>query len=198
MMRIKHAALALVPCLAMALPALARAAAEPRYTYAEIGYINVDFDDVGEDGDGFGIGGSYAVHRNVHLVADYADIDLGGNADATTYSLGAGLNFPLRPGLDLVGRLRWIDVDIDTRNRSRDEDGYGLEGGLRTMINPQLELNGFVRYIDLDRRDDMTLLIGALYGVADNLALGADLEFSDDVVALFLKARLYFPPFGRR
>lgn len=198
MMHIKHAALALVPCLGLALPALAQAATEPRYTYAEIGYVNVDFDDVGEDGDGLGIGGSYALHRNVHLVADYADIDLGGRADATTYSLGAGLNFPLRPGLDLVGRLRWIDIDIDTRNRSRNEDGYGLEGGLRTMINPQLELNGFVRYIDLDRRDDMTLLIGALYGVADNLALGADLEFSDDVVALFLKARLYFLPFGRR
>ncbi len=192
-LRFKHAAWALVPCFGLALPVPSQAAAEPRYTYGEIGYINADFDDIDEDGDGYGIGGSYALHRNFHLVAGYQDIELGGNNDYNSLLLGAGANFPLRPGLDAVGRAAWINSEVDVGPVSDDEDGYGLEGGVRMMINPQLELNGFARYVDLDE-DDTSLVIGGLYEIARNVAVGADLEFSDDVTSFFLKARLYFNP----
>lgn len=187
----KHAVWTLLPLLALALSAPAQAA-EPRYTYAEVGYLNADFDDIDEDGDGFGIGGSFAVHPNVHLVADYQDIDLDGNADANALSLGVGGNYALRPGLDLVGRLRWINQEIEVGPFDEDEDGYGVEAGLRTMINAQLELNGFVKYVDIDDEDDTSLVIGALYDVVPNLALGGDIEFSDDYTAFFLKGRWYF------
>ncbi len=188
--RMKHAAWMLLPCLGLAVPALSLAAAEPRYTYGEIGYINADYDDIGQDGDGFGIGGSLAIDRNVHLLADYRDIELDGNNDANVFSLGAGINYALRPGLDVVGRLSYISAEIDRRGDD-DEDGYGLEAGLRVMINPQLELNGAIRYIDVFD-DNTSLVIGSLYDVIPNLALGGELEFSDDYSALFLKARYYF------
>ncbi|MCK6372292.1 MAG: outer membrane beta-barrel protein [Gammaproteobacteria bacterium] len=191
MLRLELTAWALLPCLGLCLPAFA---AEPRYTYAEIGYLNVDFDDLDEDGDGFGIGGSYALHRNFHLVAEYQDIDLGGSRDANALALGAGINYALRPGLDAVGRVRWIDSEVDVGSRNEDDSGYGLEGGIRTMINPQLELNGFVRYTDIYGESDTSLAFGGLYGISNNIALGGELELSDDVTALFLQARVYFNP----
>ena len=193
-LRFKHAVWMLVPVIALALPALTQAAAEPRYTYVEGGWVHADFDNVNEDGDGWGIGGSYAFHKNFHFVADYQDVDLGGSADASAFSFGLGGNLPLRAGLDAVGRVRWIHEEIDVGNSGNDDDGYGLEFGLRTMINPQLELNGWVKYVDVGDSDNTSLAVGGLYEIANNFALGADFEFSDDVTALFLKARYYFAP----
>jgi hypothetical protein len=190
-LRFKHAAWALASCLAV--PGVLQAA-EPRYTYGEIGYVNADFDDIDEDGDGYGLGGSYALHRNVHLLAGYQDIDLGGNNDYNSLLLGVGANFALRPGLDAVGRVAWINAEVDVGPINEDDDGYGLEAGVRMMINPQLELNGFARYVDVGSEDDTSLVIGGLYEIARNVAVGADLEFSDDVTSFFLKARLYFNP----
>lgn len=195
--RFKHAAWALVPCLGLALPALSQAAAEPRYTYGELGYVNADFDDIDEDGDGWGLGGSYAVHRNFHIIAGYQDVDLGGSNDYNSLALGVGVNYALRPGLDAIGRVGWVNVEVDVGPFNEDDDGYVVEGGVRTMINPQLELNGFVRYLDVGNEDDTSLVLGGLYGIANNVAVGADVEFSDDVTTFFLKARLYFDPFAQ-
>ena len=193
-LRFKHAVWTLLPVLSLAMPALSQAAAEPRYTYGELGYLNVDFDDINDDGDGFGIGGSYAFHKSFHFVADYQDIDLSGSSDASAFRLGVGGNLTLRPGLDAVGRVRWIHAEVDVGNSGNDDDGYGLEAGLRLMINPQLELDGGINYEDVGNSDDTALEIGGLYEIANNFALGADVEFSNDVTAFFLKGRLYFNP----
>jgi opacity protein-like surface antigen len=191
-LRSRHVVLALLSCLAFGQAGLVQAAAEPRYTFAEIGYVNADYDDIDDDGDGFLVGGSYALTRNVHAVADYSDLDLDGNADASIWSVGAGVNYALRPGLDAVGRLRYIDAEVDQPGDDSDS-GYGLEAGLRTMINPQLELNGAIRYVDVFD-DNTSLVLGGLYEIANNVALGGELEFSDDYTALLLRARLYFNP----
>jgi len=191
-MRLTHAAAALCAAASLA-PALAQAAPEPRYTYAEIGYVNADYDDYNSDGDGLGLGGSYALHRNVHLLLEYQDVDFDGPADASQLALGAGVNFPLRKGLDFVGRARWIDFEIDAGPHSDDDSGYGLEAGVRTMINPQLELDGSLRYVDVGD-DNTSVVIGALYEFTPVFALGGDVELSNDYTAFFLKVRAYFNP----
>ncbi len=190
--RFKHALWTLVPVIVLALPALSQAAAEPRYTYVEGGWVHADLDNVNEDGDGWAVGGSYAFHPNFHAIAEYEDIDLGGNLDASALAIGIGGNLTLRPGLDGIGRVRWIHEEVDTGNGGNDDDGYGLEAGLRLMINPQLELDGSINYVDVGDSDDTALAIGALYEVAQSLALGGDFSFSDDVTSFFLKARFYF------
>jgi hypothetical protein len=188
--RIKHALWTLLPCLALAVPAVAQAAS-PRYTYAEIGYVNADFDDVDDDGDGFLVGGSLAVHPNVHLVADYQDIGLSGDNDFSAYTLGAGFNYSLSPSLDGVLRLRYVSAEFDGRFGDNDEDGYGFDAVLRAMVSPRLELNGGLRYVDVFD-DNTSLVLGAFYDVIPNLAIGGELEFSDDFTGLFLKGRYYF------
>jgi hypothetical protein len=184
----------LVPCLMLALPALGVAADEPRYTYAELGYVNTDFDDIDVDGDGFRLDASYALHRNVHLVAEYEDTDLDRGIDAEVWNAGIGLNFPLRPGLDAVGRARYIDFQLDTPGSGDpDEDGYGLEGLVRAMIGPQLEINGGVRYVDIED-DETSLVVGGLYEMAKNFAISAELDLGDDVTTIFIGGRLYLNP----
>ncbi|GMW08100.1 MAG: hypothetical protein AMXMBFR8_28960 [Nevskiales bacterium] len=193
-LRFRYLAWALVPCLALGPYASSSAAVEPRYTYGEIGYVNVDLDHVDADGDGYALGGSYALHRNIHLLAGYQDIGVGGGRDADALSLGAGLNFPLRPGLDGIGRLYWIDSEIDMRSGNRSDTGWGVEAGFRTMIDPKLELNGFLRRLDIYSEKETTVVMGGLYGLTSNFAVGGELELSGDVTAFFLKARLYFNP----
>ena len=61
-----------------------------------------------------------------------------------------------------------------------------------------LELNGGIKYVDIDDEDDTSFYLGALYDVIPNLALGGDVEISDDATVIFLKGRYYFGPFGRR
>lgn len=190
--RIKHAVWTLVPVLGLAVPAFSQAASTPRYTYMEGGYVHVDFDKFNEDGDGFQVGGSMAIHPNFHVVADYQDTNLGGSLDASVFDIGIGGNAPLRPGLDLVGRVKWVHEEIDVGNSNQSDDGYGLEAAMRVMINPQLELNGTLRYVDIFNDDNTSFTIGGLYEVVNNLAVGGDIELSSDVTSLFLKARYYF------
>jgi opacity protein-like surface antigen len=177
--------------MGLIVPAVVQAAAEPRYTYGELGYVSADYDDISEDGDGYLIGGSYQLTNNIHVVADYTDIDLD-HGDASALSIGGGVNFPLRAGFDAVGRLRYIDAEVD-RPGDNDETGFGIDAGVRTMINSQLELNGGIRYTDVFD-DNTSLVIGGLYDVVPNFALGGEFEYSDDYTALVLKARLYFNP----
>jgi hypothetical protein len=183
----------LAPCLLLALPGLANAAAEPRYTYGELGYLNADFDDSNVDGDGFRLNGSYALNQRFHLVAGYDDVDLDGDADYSAWNFGAGFNVPLRPGLDGVGRLRFVSAELDVGPFNEDDDGFALEGLLRAMINPQLEFNGGVRYVDVFD-DETSLVIGGVYEIARNFAISGEFEFGDDVTTFFIGGRLYFNP----
>ena len=192
-MHYRHAVVTLLACAALAAPALSHAAAEPRYTYGEVGYLTVDFDNFDTDGDGWAVNGSYALHKNVHLLAEYNDLDFDGPGDLTSLALGAGVNLPLRKGLDFIGRLRWIDQEVDIGNSNDDETGYGLEVGIRTMINPQLELDSSIRYVDIDD-DNTSFVLGGLWEFTPVFALGGDVELSDDYNAFFLKARFYFTP----
>ena len=55
------------------------------YSFLSIGYGVIDFDDIGVDGDGFNIGGSYSISDSVHVFGGYqaADLDFGIKAAVT-------------------------------------------------------------------------------------------------------------------
>lgn len=186
--RVSNCAAAL---LLAALP-FAGQAAEPRYTYAEAGYFDFDFDDVDVDGDGFSIGGSLALTELLHVTASYADGETDRfDLDYSQLELALGLNVKLQPGLDVVGRVGYVDVEVDTPFGDADEDGYSLEGLLRWMATEQLELDAGVKYVDLDG-SDTAFVAGALFSITENLALGAGLSVSDDITRWTLGGRYYF------
>lgn len=186
----------------MAVPQAASAASGPRYTYVDIAYVNMEIDDDGflgedPDGDGIGIGGSVAVADMVHLFADYGmaelevfDVDV----DYDVLTFGVGLNYPLANTVDFVGRIAYVDAEVDIDGfGGADESGYGLSTGVRAMLTGQVELSGFLNYVDLGRgADETTVSIAALYSFNQTFAAGLGTEFGSDSRAISAGVRLYF------
>lgn len=168
------------------------AEAEPRYTYLEASYVDIELDDVDADGDGFAFGGSVALGDAFHLAGTYSDYDMDFGIDVQELLLGVGYHFGLSRGLDLVAEGGYASTDVDTRFGDFDDSGLYLSGGLRWMVLERMELNGGVRYVDLDDSGDGTaLLLGGLFHLTPDLALGGGLELSDDDEVYNVGVRLY-------
>jgi len=191
--------------VAIAVAGNSLAADGPRYTYAGLGYVNLDFDEVngvGADGDGWYLDGSVAVADMVHLFASYADADIDVDdfgfgeisADYSQIVAGLGVNFALSDTVDLVGRVAYIRADVEALGFEEDEDGYGLAAGVRAMVLPPLELNAGISYSDLggDDGDDTSVGIGAVYNFTHMFAVTAGAGFADDTQDVSLGVRLYF------
>jgi hypothetical protein len=163
-------------------------AASPNYTYAEAGYQSFDFDG-GADGDGFEIGGSFALTDMFHLFGNYADGEIDdSDLDASQLTLGGGINYAIQNNVDLVGRLSFEDVEVG----DADESGFGIFGGVRAMLTNELEVNGGIQYVDLgDELDDTTFGLGALYSITPQIAVGVGFETGDDVDRWNIGVRWY-------
>ena len=148
------------------------------YTYAQIDYLDAELDESNVEGDGVGLSGALAVTDLVHLYAVYQELDFDRGIDASLFEVGAGLNYALAPDLDLVGRLGYIDVDLDRG----DDSGLTLRGTLRGRVAPSFELEGGVRYVDLDESgDDTSLVAEARWFFLPQLALGLGIDTGDDL-----------------
>ena len=164
------------------------------YNYLSAGYGNVDFDDLGVDGDGFVIGGSYAITPTYNVFVDYraASLDLG--VDATTWGAGFGYHRPMSDQVDLVARLsyEYIEFDVPLAG-SVDDSGLGLGVGLRFAQSDVLELNAGLTYVDYgDGGDDTGFEAGALYSINDVFSVGISGEWSDNLSMYTLSGRFYF------
>lgn len=169
----------------------------PKYTFAELAYTRVDYDDFDIDGDLFGIAGSIAVTDMFHLFAAYDDGELdgdrGSDVDASTLEFGAGINYALSDTMDLVGQLAWVSAELDAgRFGDIDEDGYRVSGGLRAMVTPQFELNGGLTYVDIEDADDTAIEFGGVYSFTDLFAVTGGASIGDEVTSFRIGARLYF------
>ncbi len=199
-MRCKNetAVLAAAVAALFALPAVG--AEGPRYTYADIGYVDLDVDDVSGfdiDGDGFSIAGSVALADNWHIFAGYDDAELdvdggeglSGSVDLQDLSIGVGFNTGVTDTIDFVARLWFVDRDLEFF----DDNGYGLGAGVRAMVMPKLELNGAIEYTDIgDFEDDTALVLGGVYNFTDVFAATAGVTFSDDITQYGIGVRAYF------
>jgi len=164
------------------------------YTYAEIGYGQVNIDDPDVDGDGFGIGGSFALTDQFHLFGSYTTTDLDFDVDATNFDLGFGFNTPLADNIDVVATLSYVYVEFEAAGfGSADDNGLGGGLGLRALLNPQIELFGGVEYVDLsDSGSDTALGLGGRYNFNEQFAVGLAGSWSDDTNSYTLTGRMNF------
>ena len=164
------------------------------YDYFSIGYGNIDFDEVGVDGDGLLVNGSYALGPKYHVFAGYNGGNLDFDVDVTTWGAGFGYNTSLSDRTDAYARLSYESIEFDVPLvGSEDDSGFGFAVGLRYAANDKLELNGGINYVDYsDFGDDTGFEAGALYSFTDSFALGFSGDFSDDVSVYALNGRFYF------
>lgn len=164
------------------------------YDYLSLGYSTVEFDDINVDGDGFGIGGSYAINPDYHLFAGYDAAGLDFGVDATAFGAGIGYNMGLSPVVDLIAQLSYQYVELDVPGfGSVDDSGLGLGVGLRFAASPMLELNAGIDYVDLsDSGNDTGFRAGGLYSFTDTFSLGLGGNWGDDSSSYIVSGRFYF------
>ena len=183
--------------VAAALLAGSAAAAEgPRYTYGEIGYSVIDFDNFSDDADVYSADGSLALTDRLHLIAGY----LNGSVDTSNVNIdlegaqgGLGMHFPLNETVDFVADVAyvWEKVDANRGFGSNDEDGYAVNVGLRAMLTPEFEVNGGGSYADVSD-DDTALNLGVVYNFNRMFAITGNVSVGDNATAYGAGLRLYF------
>lgn len=185
--------IAAVSALAIAAPVFADGVS---YNYIEGSYERVEFDDdfSGDfDGDGFGIGGSFALNDQWHLFAGYSTADLDFDVDLDQLRLGGGFHMPISNNVDFVAEFSYVRLDASTSFGSVDDDGFGLSIGARGMAADRLELAGWLDYVELDDSGDDTSIRGeAWYNFTETFALGFSASSGDDVTQYGIGGRVYF------
>ncbi|WP_348673261.1 hypothetical protein [uncultured Abyssibacter sp.] len=153
------------------------------YTYIDALYLNTD-PDVGDDYDGFGIGGAAAISPDLHLFGQISDQD-----ELERLTAGLALNHNLQPGLDLVAGASFESIEIG----NSDDTGIGLRADLRWLVpNSRFELSPGLRYVDLYDDGDTALRLAGLYGITPRVKLQAAMEFADDADTVSAGARFEF------
>ncbi len=181
-----------VLALAAMLPVMAQAEGLD-YTYVEAGFVTADFDTGGfdVDGDGFGINGSFAINEDYFLFAEYSSLGFDFSVDLNQLAVGGGGHFELTPMIDFVGKIAYLDAEVDSGFGSASEDGFGIGVGLRGKFEDTFEWEAGLNYADLGDSDTSLELAGRYY-FTETVAGGVGLSVDDDVTAYSLGVRMEF------
>jgi opacity protein-like surface antigen len=179
--------------LLLALSAAA-SAEDFNYNYVSAGFGTIEFDGVNADGDGFAIGGSFAISDSFHVFAGYDTADLDFGVDANTWNAGIGYNTSVSDAIDLVAKLsyEYFEIDVPVAG-SVDDNGLGLGVGLRFAASEAVELNAGIDYVDYsDGGDDTFFVLGGRYNFNNAFSVGLDGRWGDDISRYAISGRYYF------
>jgi hypothetical protein len=178
--------------LMLAAAPLAAMAEDMSYNYVDLAYVDQDIDGVGPSADGFGLRGSIGFAENWLAFAEYTSTSVQG-VDIEQIAVGFGGHYGLTDQLDLVGRVGYFEINLDSGPLSADDDGYLLDLGLRGRVTEGVEVEGGVRYTDLSEGgDDTALWVGGRFHFNKTWAVGAEYQSGDDISNLLAYVRASF------
>jgi hypothetical protein len=183
--------LASLAALGLAGPAVA---SDLNYSYAELGWIQSEFDDLDADGDGFGIRGSMEFTDALHGFVSYSDQSYDFDVGGEFIELGVGYAWSMSRNLDIVGRIAYLDTSFDIPGFGDvSDDGFALGGYLRGKPMPSLELTGGIDLVDYSEGgSDEQIGLGARYFFTKQFAAGLDMQFNDFGTTYTLGGRMTF------
>jgi hypothetical protein len=170
----------------VAVAQLASAAKGPEYTYAELGYINIDGDAV--EGDGAGANISFGATDHIFLKFGYSRLmldEVSGplSADGDRFQIGGGMHYGITDSIDVLGAISYVDIEFTNTGpvAGSGEDGYLAELGVRAMVTKELELNATVSQLHLTGDSDTGYGAGVVYSLNKDWSLvGSYRQFQDD------------------
>lgn len=174
------------------------------YTYAELGYIWGNPDDIDDDVDAFYLEGSLSLGKLFYIFGEYQNQETDfQNTDTDLWIFGAGAHFGVMPKLDLVGEAALLFSDVSSDQNSLDDSNFGWTafGGARWMPllwnRGGLEVNGGINYLDLDGTvaGDSTqwgFEVGARAHFLKLLSVGATYQILEDQDGFLANVRVSF------
>jgi len=199
-------AVATAACLAVA--ANSAAAGGFNYTFAELGYRNVDGDNI--EADGFRASFSLGATEHFQVVGDYSRLyvdDLDGassvDIDIDEFKIGFGGHYSFTDKIDGVAQVTYVDDEYTGKavpdglgyktNINSSDEGYEVTVFGRMQASKKFELTPHVVYRDVGPDSDTGFGLGLIYQL--NRTFGLRLratQFSDDSTTnLFAGLRLY-------
>jgi hypothetical protein len=157
-------------------------AAPLSYTNVDVGLVSTELTNSSIDGDGLFVRGSFAFHESFFLFAGLSNISYDDDIDGFAWNFGVGGHMPINNRIDLVGRLGYVDQDLDYpgSNGSNSDNGYLLSATLRGFLIDKLELEAGVQHVHLDDAGNDTSLIGeGRYFFTPRIAGGVLLQLGD-------------------
>lgn len=165
--------------LLAALAAPAALATDLSYTFAEVGYANLD-----GDAQGAYVKGSYDIAKGFYAHGRYSHLELdnkfglGSNDDASLAEIGLGWRHGLGARTDLLVEAAAVHIDTDFG----DANGYRAAVGARFDLSPRWEAIAKVNHYDgHDFASATTGSVGVQYKFNQRWGLTADAEFGDDM-----------------
>ncbi len=165
------------------------------YNYLQASYGAVSFDDsiVDVDGDGLGISGSWGFHPDFYVAGEYQTADMDFGVDLNILELAVGWHTPLSDQLDFTAQLGFVNAEVESAFGSADDDGLMIGAGLRGALTDAVELNGGIDYIDFDQGGGETRAnAGFLFSLTEQITVGAEASFWDDINVYTLNLRFDF------
>ena len=178
------------------------------YTFGELGYRNVDGDNI--EADGFRASFSFGATDYIHVVGDYSRLwvdDLDGassvDVDIDEFKIGFGGHYPVTDKIDVVGQITYVDDEytgkarpdgLDYKTNINDsEEGYEVTLFGRIQAMKKLELTPHVAHREVGSESDTGFGLGLIYKLNRKFALRVrGTHFSDESTTnLFAGVRLY-------
>ena len=149
---------------------------EMEYTYVEADYVWMDSNFSNDNLNGWNLVGSFELPLNFFVQGTL--LDQSGDADITTYKLGAGWHFGFLRRFDAYGILSYAHVDVNGTSNDVTDDGPAGELGLRMMLTKKIEVNG--RFLWANVEDSNTGAgVGGRFYLSEALSLGANYDSFD-------------------
>ncbi len=193
----KKITLACLLAAATALPVSGFAAKDLNYSYAELGYYNVDGD--ASEGDGFRAFLSGGVHDNVQLRATFINADIDTVQGVTTdirvdeFQVGIAGRYSFVKGVDATAGIDYV-VQNYSRALKDDTEGHVADLGIRVKMFKKFEMNaGFITQV-LHEDSSNGFYLGAVADLTKKFSVSFRAEDSDDADErnYFLGLRLNF------
>jgi len=162
---------------------------ELEYTYIEADYVWMDSDFADDNLNGWNLVGSLELPLNFFVQGTL--LDQYGDADITTYKLGAGWHFGFLQRFDAYGILSYAHVDVNGTSNDTTEDGPAGELGLRMMLTKVIEVNGRILWADVEDSNSGGGVGGRFY-LSEALSLGANYDSFDSQDIVTAGARFEF------
>ena len=169
--------------------------ADLNYSGVELNFVSVELGDdvIDVDGDGFEIGGSYAMSDQYFLFGEYGDQDLDFGIEGKSYEVGAGFHHEMNRDLDFVASISYVDAEVELGGFSVDDDGFALGAGMRSRVGRSFEVEGGIRYTDLDASgSDTGFVLGGRYYFNDTFAISAGTDLNDNADTFRIGVRAEF------